>query len=281
VRTPALFVSVLVVLAGCGDTDAGPVTAGGAPADDRRLTASTTVLESEGHGPQLCLGGVMDSYPPQCGGPDIVGWDWEAVEGEEAANGTTWGTYTVVGTWDGTRFTLTEPPGPPTPGERRPMDLSTPCPPPAGGWAVVDPTRLDGQAAALEHAHAQPDFAGAWLDQSINPASATGSSEEMNDPAKLVLNLRFTGDLARHEAEAREAWGGALCVSGATRSIADLEAVQRELGDQEGTLSSSIDVTRGVVELAVMVAEPEWRRSLDERYGEGTVEVTGALRPVP
>jgi hypothetical protein len=160
------------------------------------------------------------------------------------------------------------------------MDLSTPCPPPAGGWAVVDPTGLDGREATLEHARAQPDFAGAWLDQPIDPVSESGSSEEVDDPAKVVLNLRFTGDLARHEAEAREAWGGALCVSGATRSIADLEAVQRELADQEGTLSSSIDVTRGVVQLGVVVAEPDRQRSLDERYGEGTVELVGALRPV-
>src|SRR5262245_9982995 len=27
----------------------------------------------------LCLGGVLESLPPQCSGPEIVGWDWDAV----------------------------------------------------------------------------------------------------------------------------------------------------------------------------------------------------------
>jgi hypothetical protein len=52
----------------------------------------------------------MESYPPQCSGPDILGWDWAAVDGEESASGVTWGAYAVQGTWDGERFTVTQPP---------------------------------------------------------------------------------------------------------------------------------------------------------------------------
>jgi hypothetical protein len=59
--------------------------------------ASGTVLESPDHGPQLCHA-VAESYPPQCPGLEVVGWNWAAVDGEEFAGGTTWGAYEVTGT---------------------------------------------------------------------------------------------------------------------------------------------------------------------------------------
>lgn len=290
VRLRGLFL-VLLLPAACGDA-AEPVNAG-APSDEvtdavdeeQRYTASTMVLESPNHGPQLCLGGVADSYPPQCGGPDVVGWDWGAVEGEEAESGTTWGDYTLVGTWDGERLSLTEPPGPPGPatpirsGER---DFSTPCPPPPGGWAVVDESKLDGQGAAFEYANGQPDHAGGWLDQSLNPASDEPIDEAaMNDPAKLILNLRFTGDLERHEAEVREVWGGALCVTEGEHTVAELQRIQHELGNELDIVGSVADQLEGVVEVLIAVEEPGLQDRLDERYGKGVVEVIGALRPVP
>lgn len=273
----------LIVLAACGDGDPS-VDAGGGGDPEQRYTASTTVLESPDHGPQLCLGGVAESYPPQCGGPDVVGWDWDDVEGEESASGTTWGTYSVVGTWDGERLTLTEPPGPPTLPERLEPDFSTPCPEPAGGWSVVDPATATGeaQAAAIEHARAQPEFAGAWLDQSVNPAAQEDEPDErsMNDPSKLVLNLRFTGELDRHETDIREIWGGALCVSQADRTLEELEQIRQELHEELELLHSGISEVHGVVEVGVIVADPGLQESLDERHGPGTVVVTGALRPV-
>ena len=97
----------------------------------------------------------------------------------------------------------------------------TPCEPPSGGWAVVDAaTRRDeAMQRALADAAAEPDYGGAWVDQSINPASDDGhGGRDSNDPTKLVLNVMFTGDLERHEAELRAVWGGPLCVSSAPRS---------------------------------------------------------------
>ncbi|MEU4384882.1 hypothetical protein [Promicromonospora sp. NPDC023805] len=87
--------------------DAPTATAPPAPAASGQVTAITTVLQEGDGPPELCLGGVAESYPPQCGGPEIAGWDWDAVEAE-SAHGTTWGRYTVEGTWDGTTFHLTE-----------------------------------------------------------------------------------------------------------------------------------------------------------------------------
>jgi hypothetical protein len=291
-----LVVLVLVLAGGCGDDDE-PLTAGEAPTDggerpapgdaDPLYTATATVLESPEHGPQLCLGGVRTSYPPQCGGPDLIGWDWDAVDGVERANGISWGDYTVVGTWDGRALTLTEPARPPEPYTGPVPDVdrfATPCPEPDGGWQPVEDERATDQAMqdALDHARAQPDFGGAWVDQSMNPASGSDRPEAgMNDPTRLVLNLRFAGDLERHEAEARQRWGGALCVSEAAASMVDLEEVRQEaqgvVADQ--MLFSSIDEVTGRVEIGVIVDDGMQRR-MDERFGEGVVLVTGALRPV-
>ena len=64
-----------------------------------------TVLD-DGDGAELCLGGVMDSYPPQCGGPSLVGWDWADHRGDfESASDVRWGDFVVTGTFDGTSVT--------------------------------------------------------------------------------------------------------------------------------------------------------------------------------
>lgn len=255
------------------------------PTISGRYSVTTTVLQSPDHGPQLCLGGVAESYPPQCGGPDIVGWDWNEVADKESANGTTWGTYRVVGTWDGQRLTLTEAASPPGPGDPPPVDFATPCDPPSGGWGVVDRATAtrDGQDAATAYARAQSDFAGAWVDQSINPASGEDPVDEMamNDPERLVLNLRFTGDRQRHVAEVRAVWGGALCITKADRSLRELEAVRDELQEELEPLGSSIDEVRGVVEITTVVPDEELQKSLDDRYGAKIVALTGALQPAP
>lgn len=77
------------------------------PAASGRVTAIATVLQEGDGPPELCLGGVAESYPPQCGGPEIAGWDWDAVEAETAQD-TTWGQYEVEGSWDGETFRLAE-----------------------------------------------------------------------------------------------------------------------------------------------------------------------------
>jgi hypothetical protein len=41
------------------------------------VTTVATVLQEGDGPPELCLGGVAESFPPQCGGPEIAGWDWE------------------------------------------------------------------------------------------------------------------------------------------------------------------------------------------------------------
>lgn len=278
--------------AGCGDTSS--TTAAETPDDPgQRYKATATVLESPDHGPQLCLGGIASSLPPQCGGPDIIGWDWDDVDGFETLSGTTWGSYTVVGTYDGEAFTLTEPPRPPEEPDgslEEAPSFETPCEEPAGGWGVVDEATATHEAMneAIEYAAEQPDHAGTWIDQSINEAidEDSGAAPEdrealANDPTKLILNFRFTGDIERHEAALREIWGGALCVSVAKHTEAELYEIQQQLTEDyaDGFLASGVDTVTGQVYLRVVLDDGQLQREVDERYGEGLVRVTSALQP--
>jgi hypothetical protein len=108
--------SAVLVLSGCASTGRGGPAGGPddpwtppTPALPAEVSAVGTVLEADG-GSELCLGPIAESYPPQCSGPSIVGWDWAAVDGDESSSGVTWGTYAVWGDWDGETFTVTEEP---------------------------------------------------------------------------------------------------------------------------------------------------------------------------
>jgi hypothetical protein len=307
-RTLAALVLAAVVgpLAACADAGARPDGAGGgapgpspstSPSDGPvnlvppgyagRFRVAAHVLESQlggvlgpAHGPQLCLV-VATSNPPQCDGPDVVGWSWPDVP-HESVSGTRWGSYQLVGTFDGARFTMTEPAtvaGADTPGVSNPAmpDFTSPCPEPAGGWRPVEVDNATDAAfeKARTVAAASPDFAGLWIDQD----TSAGESGGVNDPTKFVLNVRFTRDLRTHEAELRRVWGGALCVSPARHTEAELRAIQDAL-TEPGVAASSVDTVGGRVNLTVWVAEADRQAELDRRYGAGTVRLMGVLEPL-
>jgi hypothetical protein len=245
-----------------------------------RYEGSGTVLDKQGVGPQLCLGAVAESLPPQCRGVPLVGWDWAKVEGEQTAGDTTWGEYRVVGTYDGQRLTPTEPPGPPQ-YTQDDFKIETPCTEPAGGWARPDPKKM--RQADLDRvnlaAQKMPGYAGLWLHNLVPPRG------EVQDPKDLVVNVAFSGDLAKREAELRKLWGGALCVVQHKRSEAELAAVRtqaeatiREMG--LGMLDSSTDVVRGRILVGVTAATAEQLAELKAKYGDELV-VTARLRPLP
>lgn len=92
------------------DPSTSPVPAPAAfapPPADGPVAGQGTVLQIGDAPPQLCLGGVAESYPPQCSGPEVAGWDWGLAQQAETASGVTWGAYAVTGTWDGSVFTRT------------------------------------------------------------------------------------------------------------------------------------------------------------------------------
>ncbi|WP_150308982.1 hypothetical protein [Planctomonas psychrotolerans] len=113
----AASAALVLTLTGCGSS-ADPAQPVDGPASapvqsdssaSGEVIGQGTVLQSGDGAPELCLGPVAESFPPQCSGVPLVGWDWDAAEQEETASGVTWGTYAVQGTWDGTTLTLTQP----------------------------------------------------------------------------------------------------------------------------------------------------------------------------
>ena len=109
----------LVTLAACGgQTDGGQATDPGSPPSDSAVPGDVPAAPGTVHtrglvtvmdtgSPELCLGPVAESYPPQCGGPALEGWDWEEQHGVFDRQGKVrWGQFAVSGTWDGTTFTV-------------------------------------------------------------------------------------------------------------------------------------------------------------------------------
>jgi hypothetical protein len=287
----ALTVAV-AMLAGCGGvgrTDLGsediPQPPGPRSDQEQRYEWSGVVLESPEHGPMLCLSMLLDSLPPQCGDVPLAGWDWGTVNGEERLGTTTWGEYHVVGTYDGSSFRVLEvgPPEAPPPDPGDPVD--TPCSEPPGGWVAEDPGRTseaDRQNATRE-ASSEPDFAGLWVDHVGDPAPEEVEADPTS--AEIILNVAFTGDLARHESDLRTLWGGPLCVVQHARTEAELRSIQRDfLGGPSGldlsVLWTDVNVVESVVELGVVAIDHQSQEALGERYGPGTVRVIPALQPL-
>jgi hypothetical protein len=125
-RTPLALLAALTTLvlvgSACGDgssdvaQDPAPTSRAASdppatprPAGPVRTRDLATVMDKGTGTVELCLGPIAESYPPQCGGPALVGWDWADHRGTYDEQGKTrWGSYQLTGTWDGSAFTPTE-----------------------------------------------------------------------------------------------------------------------------------------------------------------------------
>ena len=129
-RTPPSLVAALaaLVLAGsaCGDegsedladdpggdrvtpSPSASASAPATPVPSGPVTTRNLATVMDTGSPELCLGAVAESYPPQCGGPALVGWDWaDHKDTFEQQGDVRWGTYLVTGTWDGAAMTATQ-----------------------------------------------------------------------------------------------------------------------------------------------------------------------------
>ncbi len=267
----AVGVVAVLLMSSCGKApDADPEPPVAAP--DRRLVARATVLD-DGSGPELCLGPVMESYPPQCGGLPIDGWTWPD-HGTERHNGVTWGSFAVVGTYDGGRFATEEviddkKAAASFPRESEP-NFNSPCPEPSGGWRAPDPDRstVEDQEKVFAVAQRLPGYAGAWLDD---------RGRRSQDPLTTVVNVQVTGDVDAAEAKLREVWGGPLCVSQAEHTEKELAQITAEVMSRPGALHASH--SRGVVYASVDYDDGTLQHELDQKYGTGLVEVHSALQP--
>lgn len=280
--------ALLAVLTACGapGTGSGNGTAdgGGGPATPSATEygAFATIIETPDGGPQLCLGGVAESYPPQCGGPRLVDLDWDDVEDRESASGVTWGSGYVVGTYDGESFTLTRPVS-----SEPPEDVAPPAPadgtfPPlcADPWrggdevAASDPTIGEAQNALVSAAEALPGYATSYV--------SDGSSEYN------VVVSTAEGDAEAAHATLREVWPGWLCVvEQDLPTAADVAAAQAAVHEADavtGVLHSGSGAD-GVLDVGVEVADEATVAAIQEAVAPwltpAQVRVSGVLQPLP
>lgn len=73
------------------------------------MIGTGTVMDDGGR-VELCLGAVMESYPPQCSGVQMAGWSWDGVDGSQSSGTIRWGEYAVTGSYDGETIAITQPP---------------------------------------------------------------------------------------------------------------------------------------------------------------------------
>ncbi|HEX5858223.1 MAG TPA: hypothetical protein VFY91_08960 [Microbacterium sp.] len=112
----ALAAASALALSACATPSDGPDGAGArtigsvSPAPPAgEVVAQGTVMDVGGE-VELCLGPIMESYPPQCDGIPMDIWSWDNIEGSETSGDATWGAYAVQGTYDGEAFSVTQPP---------------------------------------------------------------------------------------------------------------------------------------------------------------------------
>jgi hypothetical protein len=127
-KTLLALTALLLSLTACGSEDGDvakdpggsntPPPAGhpapAAPVPDGLVRTLNLATVMDTGTPELCLGPIAESYPPQCGGPEITNWDW-AEHGHqmfEQQGDIRWGTYLVTGRWDGTSFPASPEPTP-------------------------------------------------------------------------------------------------------------------------------------------------------------------------
>ena len=248
---------------GAGDP-AAAAPSGEAPTpvpDGAVRTQGLVMVLDDGDGPEMCLGGVAESYPPQCGGPALDDFAWGDV-GFEEASGVRWGQYALTGTFDGTTFTVTDA----IPAalydvmaEPEPDPLEAAC----DDATTTDTSRAtpEDMDATLAAASALPTYATAWL---------TGNT----------INVAVTEDAAGAEAQLRRTWGGMLCVTTVERTEADLDEVNQDLqaalGDQ---LLTSGSFTPDSLDAQVVFDDGSIQEWADATYGDGLVTISSALEP--
>ena len=117
-RALVAAVSVLLVTACGSQTGDSATDPGGPPAGPAMPTAIPAAdgpvvglvvglgLVLDNGKPGFCLGPVAESYPPQCTGLAMAGWDWAEHRGQfEQAGDVRFGSFAITGTFDGETLT--------------------------------------------------------------------------------------------------------------------------------------------------------------------------------
>lgn len=298
-----LAAGLILALTSCGSssTDSASDGGGDAPAasaptpgtPDGKVTGFGMVIE-QGTGPQLCLGPIAESYPPQCEGLPLEGWDWAGRDDFEDISGVKFAMYAVTGTFDGTTMTVTDEPisgalYDPMPDPMAGSAYSTPCPVPDGGWVISN--RAKSNSNALERAertateldgyltHWNDQFSG--LDIAVEEETEPDPDPDMGDdgsldPLKLILNVQVSGDVDEATQLMRTVWGGALCVTNPAHTEEELTDISETLGAAAGVTSAAPLNDRVIVD--VLYDDGSLQQWADDTYGEGTVVIVSSLR---
>ncbi len=192
--------------------------------------------------PSSASGAVAESYPPQCGGPEIRGWDWEDQRRRFDQQGNVrWGQFAVTGRWDGTTFTVTDA----IPAALYDaMALEEPTVPPAGRSYARPSSRTSRRSSARSCPARQGDFADqghvfvdviyddgslqAWADEEYGENVVSSCRPSSTGRRRSGVVGRLEGQADRVDAVA-VAGGGAVAVGedvaevGAAVGAADLD----------------------------------------------------------
>lgn len=279
-----------------------PVPDVDAPSPEGMLTTDypATVMDT-GENPELCLGAIAESYPPQCGGPQLIGWDWDDQDPEtyEEAEDTRWGEYVLIGDYDpheGTfeveRFTPAEE----WDGDinEHQVDFTSPCEEFHDEAELEDPDLVSEEQMheALAVAEQADGYAGSWIDQSLNPNAEEDINDpdldeeerleleaSLNDPEYVILNVQVTQDPDTAYDAIREEWGGMLCVTEVERGHEELRDIQQALMSLSVVQSAYEQPVENSVIVDVDYDDGTLQSQFDETYGEGTVQVVPRLQP--
>lgn len=256
---------------------------------------AATVIETGDSGVQMCVGAVSASYPPQCGGPSLLDWDWSEWTGSYEQFGEVhWGAFALTGRYDADAFTFQPTVIEPwrddmvVDSDRSSLSLVSPCAAPDGGWRVLDPARTTDETMqrATERARQLDGFAEVWVDRSRVPTAGADATPEQQlaetapSPAPTILNVRVVGDVEVATAQLREVWGGMLCVSEGTRTADELQAIMDDIlaATPRDILSAAPDGLTGVVRIDVIYDDGTLQEQMDALYGSAVL-VESILKP--
>lgn len=256
---------------------------------DGRLLAYATVVDT-GSGPRLCpltvdVRGFFD-----CGFP-ILGLDWDQIDHEvldEIYDEARWQHLALLGQWDGTSFTLSDPPfeidwqlvrkAEPAPAK------TPPCPEPAEGWwsDATDVQRMTSADYnnAVDVVNRRSDLQDIFvyeLDGPLPPDTFVDLHDTGWFPGVLVVQLVEFRD--SDEAELRRQWGGPLCLD------SDSGPSQLEMRETSQAVEDRIDevlpgsgpfatfVEGQVIGVYLPVATTEDQARVDEAFGPDVVKL--------
>ncbi|KGN30809.1 hypothetical protein N802_06260 [Knoellia sinensis KCTC 19936] len=285
----ALLVLAAGALTGCGESvQSAPNPQRPSPTHqvvepDALVAGRGMLMQKSADGPiEFCTGAVAESYPPQCGGPRIVGdVDWNVLQTERSGgvtwtNGDVWG----VGRFDasggeGGTFTLDRPLSQRPPEGHVAPSAQTPdfpqlCDDPYAGGGRPGAGSAEQQNALSIRLEEVDGYIGSWV--------SDGQS---------MFNVLVTGDASQVHKELRAIWPGGLCVEQRdAATLKDVQAAQDALakalpgllmtgGRGDGTLEVQVTLLdRATLDKVLETVEP-WLEPQDLRMASTFQPLTG------